>query len=63
MHKHPAQSAFNTLQNITTKTCGSWLVSDSGVSANINVGSAAVIAGKPAPTGFSALQQWHIAPL
>ncbi|KAB0512504.1 hypothetical protein F7R05_15720 [Pseudomonas koreensis] len=34
------------------KPCGSWLASDSGVSGNINVGSAVVIAGKPAPTGF-----------
>ncbi|PCM46740.1 hypothetical protein CP335_25860 [Pseudomonas fluorescens] len=33
------------------KTCGSWLASDSGVSANESRGSAGLIAGKPAPTG------------
>jgi hypothetical protein len=34
------------------KTCGSWLACDSGVSGNINVSHADVIAGKPAPTGL-----------
>jgi hypothetical protein len=34
------------------ETCGSGLARDSGGSANINFDCAAVIAGKPAPTGF-----------
>ncbi|KAE9646974.1 hypothetical protein EJA71_08320 [Pseudomonas sp. PB106] len=33
-------------------TCGSWLASDGGGSANINIECADLIAGKPAPTGF-----------
>ncbi|KAE9641148.1 hypothetical protein EJA70_23285 [Pseudomonas sp. PB103] len=32
--------------------CGSWLASDGGLSANIDVECVGLIAGKPAPTGF-----------
>jgi hypothetical protein len=33
------------------KPCGSWLASDSNLTANIYVECADAIAGKPAPTG------------
>jgi hypothetical protein len=50
IHKHLA-TIYRDLPN-TTKPCGSGLARDIGVSANITVGCADAIAGKPAPTGF-----------
>jgi hypothetical protein len=32
--------------------CRSWLASDGGLSANINIGCTGLFAGKPAPTGL-----------
>jgi hypothetical protein len=37
----------------TQSPCRSWLASDDGVSGDIDVGCAGLIAGKPAPTVFA----------
>ncbi|AWA37486.1 hypothetical protein DBV33_02360 [Pseudomonas fluorescens] len=54
------QSTFSTtdtsVRNIA-EPCGSWLASDGDFSVTLNAGCAALIAGKPAPTGIASADQ------
>ncbi|KAE9647028.1 hypothetical protein EJA70_06130 [Pseudomonas sp. PB103] len=55
MLKKPAVAAGFFMPGINIgrrcRPCGSWLASDGGLSDNIDVECAGLIAGKPAPTG------------
>ncbi|PYY70739.1 hypothetical protein CRX42_09805 [Pseudomonas jessenii] len=54
-----AELADCLIPRITHNPCGSWLASDSGMSANRDVECDAVIAGKPAPTVFCGIPSFY----